>query len=76
MIGEIHVLGLYAPTCLVSAIAAGVLILLARQVLSRAGAYRWVWHPGLFDLALYVVFWTAVSAVIDHFHSNRLVLSW
>ena len=76
MIGEIHILGLYAPACLVSAIAGGLLILLARQLLLRTGFYRWVWRPGLFDLALFVLFWTAAAGVIDHFHSNRLVLSW
>lgn len=76
MIGEIHILGLYAPASLVSAIAAGLLILLARQAFLRTGFYRRIWHPGLFDLALYVVLWTASSAVIDHLHSNRLVLSW
>lgn len=76
MIGEIHILGLYAPAALVSAIAGGVLILLVRQLLLRSGFYRRVWHPGLFDLALYVVMWTAAAALIDHLHPNSLVLSW
>lgn len=75
MIGEIHILGLYAPAPLVSAIAAGLLIFLVRQIFLRLGAYRLVWHPGLFDLALFVLLWAASSAVIDHFHST-LVLSW
>ena len=56
--------------------AAGLLILLARQLFLRTCVYQRVWHPGLFDLALYVVLWTASSALIDHLHSNRLVLSW
>jgi hypothetical protein len=76
VIGEIHILGLYAPATLVSAIAAGLLILLARQLFLRTGFYRRIWHPGLFDLALYVVLWAACSAVVDHLHSSRLVLSW
>lgn len=76
MIGEIHILGLYASPALVSAICAGLLILVARQLFLRVGFYRRVWHPGLFDLALYIVLWTATSALIDHVHSNRLVLSW
>lgn len=76
MIGEIHILGLYAPTALVSALAAGLLMLGARQALLRFSAYRWVWHPGLFDLALYLVLWTAVAAGLDHLHPHSLVLSW
>lgn len=76
MIGEIHILGLYAPAALVSALLAGLAILAARQALLRLSAYRWVWHPGLFDLALYVVLWTAAAAALDHLPVNRLVLSW
>lgn len=76
MIGEIHILGLYAPATLVSAIAGGVLILMARQALLRIGVYRRVWHPGLFDVALYIVLWSAAAFVLDHINSNRLVLSW
>jgi len=26
-----------------------------RRLLAIVGAYRWVWHPALFDLALYVL---------------------
>lgn len=76
MIGEIHILGLYAPPVLVSAIAAGALIFLIRLVLLRTRFYQRVWHPGLFDLALYVVLWSGVALLIDHVNSNRLVLSW
>jgi hypothetical protein len=75
MIGEIHILGLYAPAPLVSIIAAGLLISVARQILMHLGVYRHVWHPGLFDLALFVILWTATSALTDDF-SRQLVLSW
>jgi len=76
VIGEVHILGLYAPASLVAAIAGGVLVLLARQIFLRVGLYRRVWHPGLFDLALFIVLWAAAGGVIDHLHSNRMVLSW
>jgi hypothetical protein len=76
VIGEIHIIGLYAPAPLVSAIAAGLLIFLVRQILLRAGVYRHVWHPGLFDLALFVILWTGTSALTDHMRSSQLVLSW
>lgn len=76
MTGEIHILGLFAPASLVSAIAAGLLVFLVRRLLACAGFYRFVWHPGLFDLALYFVLWTAVAALIEQIHPNALVLSW
>lgn len=76
MIGEIHILGLYAPSPLVSVIAAGLLIILVRQIFLRVGVYRHVWHPGLFDLALFVILWAATAALTDHFRSSQLVLSW
>jgi hypothetical protein len=32
-------------------------------VLAAIGFYRWVWHPALFDLALYaLVVWALVTA--------------
>lgn len=76
MIGEIHIIGLYAPAPLVSAIAAGLLIILVRQLFLRAGIYRHVWHPGLFDLALFVILWTATSALTDYFRPSQMALSW
>lgn len=76
MIGETHILELYAPASLVSAIIAGLLILLIRRALARVGFYRYVWHPGLFDLALWVVLWTGAAFLIDLVQPNRLALSW
>jgi uncharacterized membrane protein len=76
MIGELHIIGLYAPASLVSAIVAGLTILLIRRLLVRVGFYRHVWRPGLFDLALYVVLWTGAAALLDHLQPNSLALSW
>ena len=33
-----------------------------RRVLTRLGVYRFVWHRGLFDIALLILLWTGVSA--------------
>jgi len=76
VIGELHVVGLYAPASLVSAIVAGLMILLIRRMLVRVGFYRYVWHPGLFDVALYVVLWTGAAVLLDHIQPNSLALSW
>jgi hypothetical protein len=36
---------------------------LVHRLLGAVGFYRWVWHPALFDTALYVLLLYAVSAV-------------
>lgn len=45
-------LGLSLPWLLPLAAGALALSRLGRRLLARAGVYRWVWHPALFDLAL------------------------
>lgn len=55
MSGDLDLYGLFLPELLVCA----VLALVAQTVLSRAlvrvGAYRWVWHPPLVDVALFAI---------------------
>ena len=38
-----------------------------RRVLARVGLYRLVWHPALFDLALFVVLLYGVSLISPYF---------
>ena len=55
MIGEFNLYGVFVPSLMVwIGIAVGVTALL-RVGLRRAGLYRLVWHPALFDLALFVI---------------------
>ncbi len=63
MIGEFNVAGVLLPSVLVSALIALAALLFTRRLLSRLGAYRFVWHPALFDIALFVILWAAVIAV-------------
>jgi len=58
---EINIGGVYVPAALVWAGAAFVLSLLAERVLAHAGCYRLIWHRALFDLALFVILWGAIS---------------
>jgi protein-S-isoprenylcysteine O-methyltransferase Ste14 len=74
VIGELHLFGLFAPASLVSAILAGLGILIVRRILAQTGFYRLVWHPGLFDLALYVVLWGGAAILLEHLQSDLLGL--
>lgn len=55
MIGEASFYGLYLPWLMLLAGGALVTSWVLRRLLAAAGVYRWVWHPALFDLALYVL---------------------
>jgi hypothetical protein len=63
MIGEVNISGVFLSSVLVSAVIALTASFLLRRVLSKVGAYRFVWHPALFDTALFVILWAAVIAV-------------
>jgi hypothetical protein len=63
MIGEIDIHGVFIPTLLVLGMGAFFLTLILRVILRRLHFYRFVWHAGLFDTALYVVILWAVALV-------------
>jgi hypothetical protein len=62
MIGEFDLGGVFAPGLLLWAVIALVLSLPIRWLIDRSGLYRFVWHRGLFDIALVLLLWGAVSA--------------
>ena len=63
MIGEASFYGLYVPwLMLLCGVALGAQWGVHR-LLGALGVYRWVWHPALFDTALYVLLLYATSTV-------------
>jgi hypothetical protein len=60
MTGEVSVGGVFLSSVLVTALAALALSFVLRRLLGWAGAYRFVWHPALFDAALFVILWGIV----------------
>jgi protein AaeX len=61
MTGEIEMGGVFIPIVLVSAVAGFLLAMVLRRGLRAAHAYAYIWHAGLFDVALFIVLWTAVD---------------
>ncbi|TCS39353.1 uncharacterized protein DUF1656 [Paucimonas lemoignei] len=55
MSGEFNLYGLYVPWLLVQSLLALALSRGMSWVLARLGFYRLVWHPALFDAALFVL---------------------
>lgn len=65
MIAEIDLYGIYLPALLVWAAIALPLTALLRRALLALGAYRWIWHPALFDFALYLLLLGGVAALAE-----------
>jgi len=61
MIGELDIYGAYVPWLLMLGLLSWLLNGLLQRLLASLGAYRLVWHPPLFNLALYVlILWGVV----------------
>lgn len=71
MIEELHILGVYIPAALAWGVAAAILVYLLRLPLQRLPVERFLWHPSLVELALFVLLWWGLSAFADTF-----LLSW
>jgi hypothetical protein len=65
MYGEFSVSGVFIPTLLGLMLIAYLLQNGLRLALLRAGVYRHVWHPPLFNLALYVLVLGALFALLQ-----------
>jgi protein-S-isoprenylcysteine O-methyltransferase Ste14 len=63
MIGELNLDGVFVSSVLVSALIALAISMAVRRLLAWSGAYRFVWHPALFDTALFIILWAAVVAL-------------
>ena len=55
MIGETSFYGRYLPWLMPLALAALGALWALRRLLAATGLYRHIWHPALFDVALYVL---------------------
>jgi len=51
---ELDLFGVLVPSLLLWSVLAFVLARIISRLIARAGLYRRIWHPALFDFALYV----------------------
>ena len=68
MIGEASFYGLYIPWLMLLCALAFVAQWAVRRLLGLMGVYRWVWHPALFDTALYVLLLYAITRIVSLAH--------
>lgn len=64
MYGEFSLYGVFIPTLVGMMLLAYLLHSGVRLVLQRTRVYRYVWHPPLFDLAMYVLVLGALFALV------------
>jgi hypothetical protein len=61
VIRDINIYGVYLPGTMVAATAALLLHRAVRRLLLAAGLYKLVWHPALFDTAIFVSIFSLIS---------------
>lgn len=64
MNGHFDLYGVYVPTLLLLLLGAYLVKSLLHNVLVRIGFYRFVWHPPLFNLALYLMVLGALFTLV------------
>ena len=57
---EIDVLGVYIAPIVPLMIVALLIMLALRWLALALGLFRWIWHPALFELSIYVIVLTVV----------------
>lgn len=63
MTPEVDFAGIFISTLVPTAVIGFILTVLLRKLLGRFGAYRHIWHPALFDAALFLILWAIVIAL-------------
>jgi hypothetical protein len=57
---ELDLFGVLVPSLLLWSVLAFALARFVSRLIARAGLYRHVWHPALFDFALYLCIVTSL----------------
>jgi hypothetical protein len=65
MMVEWSLYGVLFPPLLVSAALAALGVAIMRTLMGAAGLYRAVWHPALFDLAVFVLLLAGIDKLVS-----------
>jgi len=66
---QLDLFGVIVPSLLLWAVVAYALARVASKLIAWAGLYRHVWHPALFDFAIYVCLLTTLVLASKEFFS-------
>lgn len=73
MSGEIDLAGVYVHPLLIAAVLAFVAAEAVAWLLGRLRLYRFVWHRGLFDVALTLILWAGFAAFLNGGDATALI---
>ncbi len=62
---EYDVMGVFVPTLMLLALVCYGFFLILHRMLAQMGLYRHVWHPALFDIALYFTVLGAAGYLLE-----------
>ena len=51
---QLDLFGVIVPSLVLWSVVAYLLARIVSRLMARAGLYRWIWHPALFDFALFI----------------------
>lgn len=60
MIPDYHIANIYVAAAPMDGCIALAIAFAVHGLLTMLRAYRWIWHPVLFDTALFVAIWAAL----------------
>ena len=61
---EIDILGVYVAPIVPLMIVAFLVTLILRWLALTLGLFRWIWHPALFELSVYLIVLTVVVVTV------------
>ena len=64
---EIDLFGVLVPSLVLWSVIAYLLARIISKLIARVGLYRWIWHPALFDFALFVCLVTGLVGSTEFF---------
>lgn len=64
MIPDYLIGNIYMAAAPFDGLVALALAFLAHRLLSILRVYRWIWHPVLFDTALFIVIWAGLVTLV------------
>ena len=63
---EINLFGVYVAPMSLLMVSAWIVTIALRWIASRFGLLRYVWHPALFVLAVYIIVLSSSTLIIAH----------
>lgn len=67
---ETDLFGVYVAPISLMMIAAYAILFGLRKLATRLGWFEYIWHPGLFEVALYMIILSSIVLITASLHAN------